>query len=273
MSTVERALAEHRTMTSHRRPNWKSPWFVPVLVLSGVLVYVGIAAYQAVWLFGCKMASANGLQQIMMAMQNYRQTNGCYPPQFLADNEGRPAHSWRVLIWPYVCGDDSHRRYRFDEPWNGPHNRLLAAETPACFCSPNVDPKSKSGTTDYVGIVGKDTLWRGTVPLRWEDLAPLKRRLWKETQGLGPYADTGIVWFVEAANTGINWMEPRDIPLEQALVGINVPGGIQSFYSDVLPAWKMILDCSGYVPAGISPDAFRKMLTIPGGKEREAIGR
>ena len=53
------------------------------------------------------MASANGLQQIKLALENYRQANGCYPPQYLADKFGRPMHSWRVLIWPYLAGDES----------------------------------------------------------------------------------------------------------------------------------------------------------------------
>ena len=248
-------------MAIHRHAIWKSPWFIPALILSGVLVYAGIAAYQAVWLFGCKMASANGLQQIMMAMENYRQANGCYPPQYLADKDGRPAHSWRVLILPYLEGDEFRQRYRFDEPWNGPHNRLLASECPACFRSPNADRKSKSAITGYVVIAGQDTPWHGTLPLPKEELERIRRRHWKE----GSNTRTNTIWFVEAADSGIDWMEPRDIPLAQALVGINVPGGIQSNYSEGLPVW-MIDGSSSWVPVGISPDAFRAMLTITDGK-------
>jgi hypothetical protein len=197
------------------------------------------------------MASANGLEQIEVAMECYCQQNGCYPPQYLADKEGRPAHSWRVLIWPYLCGDDSWKRYRFDEPWNGPHNRLLASETPACFRSPNADRKSKASVTDYVGIAGKETPWRGTRPLRTQDLEDRSRKL---------------IWIVEVANSGINWMEPRDIPFEQALVGINVPGGIRSDYSDGLPA-LMMPDGYEFLPVGTTPEAIRAMLTITDGKD------
>ena len=131
---------------------------------------------------------------------------------------------------------------------------------PACFRSPNGDRNSKSPTTDYVAIVGKDTLWRGAVPLRPSDLERIQKRFWKEeTAGLDPDKRTRIVWFVEAANTGINWMEPRDVPLEQALVGVNVAGGIQSDYSDGLPAQLMPYGCD-WVPVGdpargFSPDA------------------
>lgn len=259
-------------MTVHRRSLWKTRWFIPLLVLSAAIVYGGIVAYQAVRLWGCKMASANGLQQMMLAMECYCQINGCYPPQYLADKDGRPTHSWRALILPYLDGGGVWRRYRFDEPWDGPHNRLLASEMPRCFRSPNADPKSTSTTTDYVGIAGEDTLWRGIVSLRREDLATLEQRQWKEEIGSGDRGDNGtrIIWFVEVANSGINWMEPRDIPLEQALVGINVPGGIPSDYSDVLPAWTKIPSSFDLIPVGISPDAFRKMLTISGAMEDKA---
>ncbi len=261
-------------MTINRRPIWKTPWIVPLLVLAGALVYGGIAAFQAAWVEGCKMASANGLQQIMMAMRNYHQANGCYPPQYLADKEGRPAHSWRVLILPYLELDDLSRRYRFDEPWDGPHNRLLAKEAPRCFRSPNADPKSTSTITDYVAIIGKDTLWRGAIPLRQEDVELIEQRRWKE-ESEGGYREnegTRIIWFVEVANSGINWMEPRDIPLQQALVGINVSGGIQSDYSDVLPVQFIPYGCR-LVPADISPDAFRKLLTVSGATEENASGK
>ncbi len=239
-------------MPIHRGPIWKRPRLLALALLCFALVCAGVVVFQAIWGWGCKMASANGLQQIQLAMENYRQTNGCYPPEYLADKEGRPAHSWRVLIWPYLCGDDSWKRYRFDEPWDGPHNRLLASQTPACFRSPNADPKSTSATTDYVGIAGKATPWRGTSPPRTQDLQDRSRKL---------------IWFVEVANSGINWMEPRDIPLEQALVGINVAGGIQSNYSDGLPAQMAPYGCE-FVPVDTPPEAFRAMFTITGEKDK-----
>ncbi|MCX7425466.1 MAG: hypothetical protein NTW96_07560 [Planctomycetia bacterium] len=81
-----------------------------------------------------------------------------------------------------------------------------------------------------------------------------------------------LVWFVEAANSDINWMEPRDIPLEQALVGIDVPGGIQSNYSDGLPA-QTLPGLRMRVPANTPPDELRAMFTVAGGKDnaQEAV--
>ena len=65
-------------MVFRRRLSWKVLIFLIVL---GAVVLAGIVAFRAAWAYGCRMATANGLQQIMLAMENYRQKNGCYPPQ------------------------------------------------------------------------------------------------------------------------------------------------------------------------------------------------
>jgi hypothetical protein len=147
---------------------------------------------------------------------------------------------------------DLYRRYRFDEPWDGPHNRLLAPEMPEDYRSPFVD--AQSTITQYVGIAGAETPWCGTSPRREGDLL---RDL-----------SHPLIWFVEAANSDINWMEPRDIPFAQAAVGINVVGGIQSNYPHGLPAQIKPFGIQ-LVPSGISPATLRAMLTISGAKDAD----
>ena len=44
----------------------------------------------------------NNLKQIAAALQAYHQANGCFPPAYIADKSGKPMHSWRVLILPYL---------------------------------------------------------------------------------------------------------------------------------------------------------------------------
>src|SRR5207244_4506816 len=44
----------------------------------------------------------NNLKQIGLALQNYHDDFGCFPPAYIADENGRPMHSWRVLILPYI---------------------------------------------------------------------------------------------------------------------------------------------------------------------------
>jgi hypothetical protein len=195
-----------------------------------------------------RAATANRLQHIRMALDLYHAKYGSYPPQYLVDDRGRAAHSWRVLLLEFSY-PDLYRRYRFDEPWNGPHNRLLESEMPEDYRSPFVS--AKSTITQYVGIAGEGTPWYGTTRLRDRHAAGGNR----------------VVWFVEAANSDIHWMEPRDIPLEQALAGVNVAGGggIQSNYPEGIPAEMLPLECD-FVPAGISAEDLFSILT---GRGRE----
>src|SRR6266704_588138 len=60
----------------------------------------------------------NNIRNIALALHNYASLNGSLPPAYIADANGRPMHSWRVLILPYVDRSDIYAAYRFDEPWN-----------------------------------------------------------------------------------------------------------------------------------------------------------
>src|SRR5262249_42952585 len=72
----------------------------------------------------------NNLKQIGLAMFNYHDAYGCFPPAYIADADGRPMHSWRVLLLPFLDEAARYRKYRFDEPWDGPNNSELATSVP-----------------------------------------------------------------------------------------------------------------------------------------------
>ena len=46
------------------------------------------------------------LKQISLAMLNYHEKYKCFPPAYIADDEGRPMHSWRVLVLPFMNGSN-----------------------------------------------------------------------------------------------------------------------------------------------------------------------
>jgi hypothetical protein len=65
----------------------------------------------------------NNLKQIGLALRNYHDAYGRFPPAYVADGHGPPMHSRRVLILPWLEKREIYDRYRFDEPWDGPNNR------------------------------------------------------------------------------------------------------------------------------------------------------
>lgn len=103
------------------------------------------------------------LKRIALAMENYHAAYASFPPAHIADNAGKPMHSWRVLLLPFLGDDENaiYKAYRFDEPWNGPHNRRLAERMPAVYrCGWILDRKSTE--TSYVVVVGPRTAFPGS---------------------------------------------------------------------------------------------------------------
>jgi hypothetical protein len=101
-------------------------------------------------------ACKTNLKRLGLALHNYHDDHGSFPPPYIADKAGRPMHSWRVLLLPYLSESAEQqtvlREYRFDESWDGPHNRKLHDLTLKVFrCPSDASPATE---TTYVAVVG-----------------------------------------------------------------------------------------------------------------------
>ena len=195
----------------------------------------------------------NNLQQISVALHNYHNVYGCFPPAYVTGENGRPMHSWRVLILPYLGEKSLYARYDFTEPWDGPDNHTLAGvQLPVFNCLGERDKPSTM--TCYVAVVGPETAWPGGTSTKLSDFSD------------GP-RDTILV--VEVANSGIHWMEPRDLHVIQMAPGINRAGqGISSSH----PFGAQVAFADGsvhFVAEYVSPETLRAMVTIDGGETIE----
>jgi len=171
--------------------------FVALCALS-----IGIFYYLVV-LPGMKThQSACNLAIISMALQNYLDVHGQFPPPHIAGTDGKPMHSWRVLILPFLSEDELYRQYDFNEPWNGPHNRRLADKMPAIFRG-TTDVSSDSNTS-YFAVVSPQTMWSTDRVIKKNDFP----------NGMSRIA------VVEVNNRGITWSEPRDLSLTEAISAI-----------------------------------------------------
>ncbi|MBN2476889.1 MAG: DUF1559 domain-containing protein [Pirellulales bacterium] len=155
-----------------------------------------------------RLCCLNNVKQIMLGICNYESAHGRFPPAYTTDAAGRPMHSWRVLILPYIERTDLFEKYHFDEPWDGPNNRKLATETPREYLCPS-QPGGPRGTTSYVAVVGPHTVWQDP------EGVPVKSI---------PDGAPNSVMIVEVADSGINWMEPRDLSFEMARRGLGPNG-------------------------------------------------
>ncbi len=64
-------------------------------------------------------------------LHNYHETYKTLPPAYIADANGKPMHSWRMLIMPFMEQSTLYNQYDFSEPWNGPNNIKLLDSMPS----------------------------------------------------------------------------------------------------------------------------------------------
>jgi hypothetical protein len=138
------------------------------------------------------------LKHIAIALQNYHKDYGSFPPACITDETGKPLHSWRVLLLPYLNQKSLFKQYKFDEPWDGPNNRKLHTHSVDEYSCPSDPSYYRDHFTSYLAITGEGTIWRNNKGV-------------SKSAVTDPHYSTIIL--VEAAETGIHWMEPVDIPL------------------------------------------------------------
>ena len=143
---------------------------------------------------GRRVQCKSNLSNLGKALHNYNSSLGSFPPAYLADANGKPLHSWRTLLLPYLEEPKIRRAYQLDEPWDGPHNRQLHGRAVHHFdCPADEAPDTQ---TSYVAIVGPGTMWHGAHPCTVSEI----------TDGT-----SNTIMLVEVRNSGINWLEPRDL--------------------------------------------------------------
>ena len=83
--------------------------------------------------------AANNLKQIGLALSNYRQDHGRFPPAVVYSPDCRPLYSWRVLILPYLEQKALYDKFDLNEPWDSPHNHELLAQRPSVYDPVGID--------------------------------------------------------------------------------------------------------------------------------------
>jgi hypothetical protein len=192
------------------------------------------------------------LRRIGLAMQNYYALYGSFPPAYLADSAGKPMHSWRVLLLPLLEEQALYDAYRFDEPWNGLHNRLLAERMPDVYrCAWDVDRKSND--TSYVVVVGPATVFPGSEPTK-----------------VVPDGTSNTLLAFEFAESGINWLEPRDLQFDQIDIELRTGDGIyprlEHYHKRTYAIHGIFADGHRCSADRMPAETFRALLTANGGE-------
>jgi len=215
-----------------------------------LLVALILPAFQGVRKSG-RSPCSNNLKQIGLALHNYHNGYGSFPPAYIPDEDGRPMHSWRVLILPFLEQRQLCEQYDFNEPWNSPHNLDVAGEMPPGFHCPK-DKRAGRTDTSYVMLVGPGAFSEGATPTTIADFAD---------------GTSNTIAVVEMSDSGILWTEPRDLHIEgtRFMMNDNVaasprsrhPGGVNTLSVDASVR---------YISDEIPPEQLNALITRAGGE-------
>jgi prepilin-type processing-associated H-X9-DG protein len=141
------------------------------------------------------VGSQVSLKEIGQAMVQHQDMQQRLSPAVVTDKAGGPLYSWRVKLLPYLEEGELYHRFRPQEPWDSPHNRPLAEETPNCYL-PRLAFPDLPGTTSYQVFVGPNT--------------PFDR----QGRSLKEFSANTIL--VAEAAQPVTWSKPADLPYDPA---------------------------------------------------------
>jgi prepilin-type N-terminal cleavage/methylation domain-containing protein/prepilin-type processing-associated H-X9-DG protein len=111
----------------------------------------------------------NHLRQIAHALINYERKHGQLPPAYTTDADGKPLHSWRTLILPYLDQQDLYDSIDLTKPWDDPVNAAAFKTKIDAYQCPSVQIPNEH--TTYLAIVTSDSALRPKESVRLSDIA------------------------------------------------------------------------------------------------------
>jgi prepilin-type processing-associated H-X9-DG protein len=193
----------------------------------------------------------NNLKQIALAVHHYERAYGALPPAFTVDAQGRPLHSWRTLILPYLEQVRLYQSIDLSKPWYDPANaRALETAPPVFRCPESTAPKN---TTTYLASVGPNSCLLPRVPRRLADVTD-------------PHEQTLMV-FEAGEDRAVPWMAPADadellVVSLRTTTSLHHQGGTHASFVD---------GSVKFLKPSTSASVLRALITIAGGDNETII--
>jgi hypothetical protein len=169
-------------------------------ILAGAL----LPAHEAFREAGRRSTCVERMQRITLALLLGEREQGTLPAAYTVDARGRPLHSWRVTLLPYLGQRELHDKIRLDEPWDSDHNRKFHDQPVPFYQCPSAG--LPPGRTTYSVAVGPEMPFEANQGKKLSDFGPKSARL---------------ILVVEATEA-VCWMDPTcDVPQAVADAGIS----------------------------------------------------
>jgi prepilin-type processing-associated H-X9-DG protein len=232
-----------------------------------VLFFSALCGLLILFVSGCGFAEAqktkaqnrmqchSNLKQIAFVLHNFHDANNTFPPLYTVDRDGKPLHSWRVLILPYMEQTELYNKIRLDEPWDSEYNKQFYNAVIDAYRCPSHSFTKKNRSCCYSAIAG-------------EVMIPAKEAGKKTGMWMSGLSDgTSKTLAVVEVKEPFCWMDPTaDITLDELSKGINKKNGrVGSRHTRGMNA--AFFDGSvQFIPNTVSPDSLKAAGTRAGGE-------
>jgi hypothetical protein len=136
----------------------------------------------------------NNLREIGLALLEYEEAHHALPPAYTVDADGKPLHSWRTLILPFMEQRELYKTIDLSKPWDDPANKTaFEASIPPYRC-PSVDCPATH--TTYLAVVAPGGCFRPARP--------------RELPEITDDRDLTLMVIEVAAERAVHWMSPTD---------------------------------------------------------------
>lgn len=192
-----------------------------------------------------RAAFGNNMKYVMLALHNYHDAHGHFPPAIVSDKESGVARSWRVEILPYIEQVNLYNEYRKNEPWDSEANKKVLAKMPPIYRHSS-QPKDSVFTSIFAAY-GAGTMFekKSGVAISLRDV----------TDGT-----SNTIAIVEAKRD-IPWTKPEEIEFDVTAAKLPelgfVPEGWQAGFGD---------GSVRFIARSIDPSLFYKLMTRAGGE-------
>ncbi len=135
----------------------------------------------------------NNIRNVSLALINYKEAYQVFPPAYTVDAHGKPLHSWRTLILPFLDEKLLYQKIDLSKPWNDPVNAKLGETYVATYTC--AEARCPPGFTTYLALVTPKSCVRpGTS---------------SDGSEFGDLGNVPIVIEVDSKHA-VQWMSPED---------------------------------------------------------------